>query len=142
LTGGQQFLSWLKLLYKMKTKWSMKWKSSVQPRKQRKFIHNAPLHIVRKMFSVLLSKELRTKHVKRNIIVRKGDKVKILRGQFKGKVTTVETVSYARRKIFLTDVAVVKKDGNKVPYSIHPSNLMILEMDLADKKRKKSVERK
>jgi large subunit ribosomal protein L24 len=141
LNGGQQYLRSLRWLCKMKD-WSKKWKASKQPRKQRKYQYNAPLHIVRKMFSVLLSKDLRTSYPKRNVIVKKGDKVKILRGQFKGKVVKVESVSYVKEKVFLDDVYTIKKDGTKMPCAVHPSNLMILELNLDDKRRKKSIERK
>ena len=127
---------------KMIKDWSKHWKGSVQPRKQRKYVYNAPLHIIRNLFSVTLSKELRKKHGKRNISLRTGDKVKIMRGQFKGKVTKVEKLSFVRRRVFLEDVALVKKDGNKVAYNVSPSNLMILELNMDDKMRKKYFERK
>ena len=65
----------------MKTDWNKNWKSSKQPRKQRKYRHNAPLHIRNKMMAAPLSKELKTKYKKRNITVRVGDKVKILKGK-------------------------------------------------------------
>ena len=55
----------------MKSQFSKSWKSSKQPRKQRKYIAKAPLHIKRKLMGVNLSKELRKKHGKRNIVVRK-----------------------------------------------------------------------
>jgi len=67
----------------MKQKFSTTWKASKQPRKQRKYSANAPLHIKRKMLSANLSKPLREKHKIRNIEVRKGDKVIIMRGKFK-----------------------------------------------------------
>ena len=43
----------------MKTEWSPGWKSSVQPRKQRKYRMNAPLHVKRKFMSAKLDKTLR-----------------------------------------------------------------------------------
>jgi len=42
----------------MKQKFSTTWKASKQPRKQRKYSANAPLHIKRKMLSANLSKTL------------------------------------------------------------------------------------
>ena len=50
----------------MKRKFSKSWKSSKQPRKQRKYSANAPLHLKRKLLSVNLSKELRKKYGKRS----------------------------------------------------------------------------
>ncbi len=125
----------------MKKKFSKHWKSSKQPRKQRKYRKNAPLHIKRKFLSTHLSKELRKKYNKRNIPIRKGDKVKILRGQFKKKIGKVDRVLLKRQKVYIENIALTKKDGSKVPYPINPSNLIITELFLEDKKRKKVLER-
>lgn len=126
----------------MKKEWSRSWKASKQPRKQRKYLYNAPLHIARKFMSVVLSKTLKGKHSKKNIPIRKGDKIKIVRGQFKGKVGKVERVDIMYKKVFIEGINFVKKSGDKVPVGIHPSNLMITELNLDDKMRRKSLERK
>tara|TARA_Y100000310_G_C20634082_1_gene790256 strand:+ start:400 stop:780 length:381 start_codon:yes stop_codon:yes gene_type:complete len=126
----------------MKSIFSTSWKSSKQPRKQRKYVYNAPNHIKKKLVSTNLSKELRKKYNKRNIPIRKGDKVKILRGQFKGKVGEITKVDLKNIKVNIDKIELLKKDGNKVPYPITPSNLMITELKLEDKKRKKLLERK
>ena len=125
----------------MKT-WSNKWTGSKNPKKQRKYALNAPLHKARKLMSVRLVKELKDKYKKRNFPVRSGDKIKIMTGQFKGKITKVSKINIKYRRVYLDDVFTVKKDGNKIPLSIHPSNLMIIELNLDDKLRKKSLERK
>ena len=57
---------------------------SKQPRKQRKALYNAPLHLRNRLMSAMLSKELKEKYNKNSLPVRKGDVVKILRGNFKG----------------------------------------------------------
>lgn len=126
----------------MKTKWNKTWKSSTQPRKQRKYIANAPLHIRRKMLGAHLSKELRTKYKKRSFPVRKGDKVKILRGQFKGTIGDVDKVDRKRYKVYVTGAEIKKADGTKKHVPIHPSKLMILTLKLEDKKRAKALERR
>ena len=77
----------------MKTKFSSSWRRSSQPRKQRKYRYNAPLHIKQKFVSTHLSKNLRDKYKKRNINLRKGDSVKVMRGQFKNKSGKVEEVN-------------------------------------------------
>jgi large subunit ribosomal protein L24 len=125
----------------MKT-FSKNWKSSKQPRKQRKYRYNAPLHIKNKFMSVHLSKELRAKHHKRNITVRKEDTVKVLRGQFKGKTGKVERVDLKKTKLYITGIEVSKKDGTKSFFPFEPSNLMIIELNLEDKKRVKGLGRK
>jgi len=126
----------------MKKKFSKNWISSKQPRKQRKYRYNAPLHIKQKFASANLSKELRKRYNKRSLIIKKGDTVKIMRGQFKGKTSKVNMVSLKKTKIYLENISLVKKDGTKVFYPINPSNLQIVELLLDDKERKKILERK
>lgn len=126
----------------MKRKFTKSWKSSKQPRKQRKYQRNAPLNIKHRFLSVLLSDQLREKYQKRNIPVKKGDTVKILRGQFKKKSGKVAKVFLKKTRVHVEGMDLVKKDGSKVPYSIHPSNLMITELNLDDKKRQKVFTKK
>ena len=126
----------------MKTKFSRTWKRSKQPRKQRKYRYNAPLHIRSKFMSAHLSKELRQKHNKRSLIVRKGDKVKVMRGQFKKKIGKIERADIKKSKVYITGIELVKKDGTKTLYPINPSNLMIIELNLEDKKRIQTLKRK
>lgn len=126
----------------MKSIFSLNWIASSQPRKQRKFRMNAPLHIRGKFLNSNLSKELREKYGKRSLRVRKGDKVKISRGQFKGKVGTVEKVSIIDSKIHVSDVNLIKKDGSKVSYPLDPSNVIITTLNLEDKKRVEKLKNK
>ena len=120
----------------MKKKFSTKWKASKQPRKQKKYLANAPLHIRKRFVSVNLSKELRTKHRKRNIPVKKGDSVKIVRGKFKGKKGKITKVNLKISKINVEGIQVKKQDGSKVDIKLQPSNLQIIELNLEDRKRK------
>lgn len=126
----------------MKKKFSKKWKSSKQPRKQRKYRAKAPLHIRHKLMAAHLSKELRTKYKKRSFPVRKGDKVKVLRGNFKGTIGEIERVDMKNYKIYIKGVEKKKKEGQKIQYPVNPSNVMILILNLDDKKRAKALERK
>jgi len=126
----------------MKKIWSKDWKKSKQTRKQRKYRYNAPLHVKQNFMSSHLSKELKTKYNIRSLTLRKGDKVKILRGNFKGKSGKVDKVNIKDEKIYIEGLMVDKKDGTKVNRPIHPSNLMIVELNLDDKKRQKIIKRK
>ncbi len=126
----------------MKQAFSTKWKSSKAPAKQRKYRYNAPLHISRKFLASHLSPELRKKHSKRSFTLAKGDKVKVLRGQFKGRENKIERVNHKDIKVYVTGIERAKKDGSKSMYPLNPTNLMITELDLSDKKRKASLERK
>ena len=123
----------------MKQKFSTKWKSSKQPRKQRKYLANAPLHIRKKFVSVNLSKELRTKHEKRNIPVKKGDVVKIMQVKFKKKQGKVNMVRLNTSKIIVEGIQAKKIDGSKVNVPLRASNLQIIELNLEDKKRMKKL---
>ena len=126
----------------MKRKFSTSWKSSKQPRKQKKYRFNAPLHLKQKFVSVHLSKELKKKHNTRSLGLKKGDKVNVLRGQFKKHKGSVERIDLKKCKIYLSGIEVTKKDGNKTTYGIEPSNLIITELNLNDKQRQKIIDRK
>lgn len=125
----------------MKRKFSIDWKGSKQPRKQRKYRYNVPAHIKNKFLSAHLSRDLRKKYNTRNITLKKGDKVKIVRGQFRGKTGAVDRINLKKAKVYMTGVDIIKKDGTKRSYPIDPSNLIITDFDLDDKARKKSIER-
>lgn len=120
----------------MKAKHSIAWKASSQARKQRKYRYNAPLHIKGKFLAAHLVKELREKHGLRSIRVRVGDKVRVLRGTFRGREGRVERVDVRNGHVYVAKVEQVKKDGaTKVPYPLQPSNVMIVEFDTSDKRR-------
>ncbi|HLC63467.1 MAG TPA: 50S ribosomal protein L24 [Candidatus Nanoarchaeia archaeon] len=119
----------------MKKEFSHSWISSRKPRKQRKYRHNAPLNLRHKMLSSHLSKELKKKYGIRNLQIRKGDLVKIVRGQYKKKTGKVERISITRYKVYVSGAEHVKKSGEKASYPIDPSNLIITELNLDDKQR-------
>jgi large subunit ribosomal protein L24 len=123
----------------MKSKFSTTWKASKQPRKQRKYLAQAPLSIKRKMLSSNLSKELRKKYGMRNIEVIKDDKVKIMRGKFKKKTGKVVNVKTKMLKVYVEGIQVKKQDGSKVNVPLKASNLQIIELNLNDKKRSKKI---
>jgi len=115
---------------------------SKKPRKQRKFLYVAPLHIRRKLLAAHLSKELREKYKTRAIPIRKGDKVEVMRGGFKGRKGKIMKVNLERYKVYVEGVMRKRTDGTErlVPFS--PSNLKVLSLALADKRRAAILERK
>ncbi len=125
----------------MKKEFSDKWIRSKQPRKQRKYSYNAPLHIRGRFMSAHLSKDLMKKYNRRSIRLRKGDRVTILRGQFKKKTGNIERIDLKETRVYITGIEMIKKDGTKVFYPIHPSNLVVTELNLDDKKRMAMVNR-
>jgi len=127
---------------KMKKKFSTKWKASKQPRKQRKYKANAPLHLKAKFVNVNLAKPLRKSVGKRNIQIKKNDKVKIMRGKNKGKQGKVLSVSIKYAKVYVENIQVTKMDNSKANVPLKPSNLQIIEMAERGKKVKKVEEKK
>ena len=123
-------------------KWSSSWKASKKAKKQRKYRYNAPLHIKRKFANSHLSKELIQKYNKRSMVVIKGDKVKVGRGQFKGHIGKVDSVNTRKSKVLISGIEIQKKDGSKALPYIAASNITITELNLEDKRRSKILERK
>ncbi|MEI6731203.1 MAG: 50S ribosomal protein L24 [archaeon] len=126
----------------MKNKFSTHWNSSVQPRKQRKYQYNAPLHLRHKFLSAQLSKVLRQKYGKRNLPLRTGDEVLIMRGSFKKKKAKVSSVDHKTSVVSLEGIQRSKKDGTKVNVPFDSSNLQIQTLATDDKQRLASLNRK
>lgn len=123
-------------------KFSRNWKSSTKPRKQKKYRYNSPLDIRHKFVNVHLSKELRAKYKRRSIGLKKNDKVRIMRGEFKKHAGKVASIDLKKSKVLVEGVEITKKDGTKTTRAIDPSNLMIIELNIDDKIRQKILERK
>ena len=124
------------------TNFSTEWKSSSKPKKQRKYRLNAVLHVKQKFMHSHLSKELRKKYGKRSMGLRKGDRVKILRGQFKKHEGKVERIDMRNTRVFINGAEYSKKDGTTILLGMSPSNIMITELAFEDKSRQKLAERK
>ncbi|MBI2652627.1 50S ribosomal protein L24 [Candidatus Woesearchaeota archaeon] len=121
---------------------SKTWKNSKKPRKQRKYRLYAPLHVKQKFVHSHLSKDLRKKYAKRVTGLRKGDKVKVMRGQFRKYEGKIERIDLRKTRVFVNGVEITKRDGTKKLLALRPSNLMIMELNLEDKLRQKTLERK
>lgn len=104
---------------------------SIQPRKQRKFRYTAKMHQRKKMVAAHISKELRAKlsTKRRSAPVRKGDKVKIMKGDHKGKTGKITSVELSFLKVYVEGVMQRNAKGVEKPVAIDPSNLMIMEGD-------------
>ncbi len=114
--------------------------SSTQPRKQRKARFDAPHHQARKQMASHLSEELLLKYNRRNLTVIKGDEVKVLRGDFAGQTGKVLTIDVTVRKVTVEKVINKKADGTEVPRSIDPSNLLIVKLNMEDKRRRAKLD--
>jgi len=113
-----------------------------KPSKQRKRLHQSPLHRRGKHLSASLSSDLKSQFKTNAVTVRRGDTVRILRGDRKGlegKITRVNTKNY---RIFIEGITRDKADGTTTLIPIHPSKVMVTSLNLDDKWRRKILERK
>ncbi len=113
---------------------------SKDPTKQRKKILTAPQHVLKNLMSAHLSKELVEKYNRRAIPIRKGDTVKVLRGEFKGIQGKVINVDLKKMRVFIENITRKKVDGSTVNVPIHVSKVMITQLNLDDEYRKTLLE--
>jgi large subunit ribosomal protein L24 len=112
------------------------------PRKQRKRMFNAPAHLRHKLMAAPLSPELLASKGVKTLPVRKGDTVRVIRGDhsgFEGKINRIDLKNY---RVYLEGLTREKVDGTTVFIGLHPSKVMIRNLNLDDKLRKAILERK
>jgi len=114
----------------------------ISPGRQRKSLYQAPLHERYRRFSAPLTPELKTSHNTNSLPVRRGDTVRILRGDRKGLEGKVIEVDRKNYRIFVEGVTREKVDGTTIPVPIHPSKVMIVNLNLDDKWRREILKRK
>lgn len=119
----------------------MKVKSKL-PGKQRKAIYTSKRHHDHKLMRARLSEELSKRYNIRSTTVRKGDIVEIMRGDAEaiGKSGKVADIDNRHRVLTIDGVTIGKADGTQVARKIHPSNVRILTLGLADEKRREKLE--
>ena len=93
------------------------------------------------MMSCHLAKDLKEKYDVRAVPVRKGDQVKVVRGNFKNSEGKVQSVYRRRRCIYIEKVHKDKVNSQQHQVPIHPSNCVITVLKL-DKDRKHILEKK
>src|SRR5512147_3319448 len=95
------------------------------PGKQRKMHFNAPAHVRHKLMAAPLSSELTASRGAKTLPVRKGDTVRIMRGDnkgFEGKVSRVDLKGY---RLYMEGLTREKVDGTNIFLPIHPSKVEI-----------------
>ncbi len=112
---------------------------TIQPRKQHKMLHEAPSHVRSKLFSASLSSTLKDTHRVDSIPVRTGDTVRLMRGDKKGVEGKVTRVDRSRYRLFVEGITREKVDGTAIQVPIHPSKVMITNLNLDDKRRRESL---
>jgi len=84
--------------------------------------------------------EDRKRKFPRAVPVRKGDIVKVLRGDDAGKEGKVASVDYRDFRITIEGITHAKSDGTQVAKAIHPSNVIITKLDETDPLRLRRFE--
>jgi large subunit ribosomal protein L24 len=96
---------------------------------------------------VHLSRDLISKYGIRNFPIRKGDLVRVVRGDAEkdeklnivGKEGKVIKIITGKGKIVIENINIAKADGKMKPRKIDPSALMLTKLVLEDKKRKERL---
>ena len=110
---------------------------SKKPKKQRKQMLASSLKERKKFIKAHLSKELHKELGLRSITVKKGDTVKVVRGEhakISGKVLGTDRQKF---RVFIEGLKVKKSDGTEKPLGINASNLIVTDIDRNDEKRLK-----
>ena len=122
--------------------------SSKQPRKQRLARYTAPYHRRHQEMSSPIDKGLRERQLSRGFMyprampVKKGDRVMIVRGEGKSKsATAVSLVDRKARKVYVEGFTYFKSDGTELQRPIDASNLVIINPDWSDIRRRKILNR-
>jgi large subunit ribosomal protein L24 len=124
------------------TKYSRGWHSSTNARNQRMARRLAPLHMRERLLRTSISKELSQKYETNTLPVKISDRVKVMKGDHKGKLSKVSRVDHKLLKVYLEDVKVKRADGREVAIPFQACNLQIISLGADDKRRLKSIERK
>ena len=109
------------------------------PSKQRRAIYQARGQRRRKLLAAPLSDDLRTTQGRRSYPVRKGDTVKIVRGDFAGVEGKVNDVDTSGRRLFVEGVSREMTSGTSTNVSVHCSKVIITKLNLDDKWRADSI---
>jgi large subunit ribosomal protein L24 len=98
---------------------------------ERKRFYNAKNHQKTKRMNVHLSKDLRTKIKKkmRSLIIRRGDRVKVMRGPGKGTEGKVLRASHAKMKVYVEGLILRTAKGREVLRALQPSNLLLISLE-------------
>jgi large subunit ribosomal protein L24 len=107
-----------------------------------RMIYQATAVVKSRQLSSHLSKELQKKYNKRSIRIIEGDTVRVLRGEFRGVTGKITSVSTPKNGVSIEGVKKEKLKGGNLDVFIHPSNLIITELNTEDKWRQNKLEGK
>lgn len=109
----------------------------MKPDTERKKFYTEKIHRKKNRIHAHLSKDLRkkTKTGKRTLSLRKGDKVKVMRGSNKGKQGKVTSVLVKKGRVYVEGVNLKNAKGDEVGFPLDPSNLLLISLE-STKQRK------
>ena len=110
-------------------------KLSSKRRTNRKKYFNADSEKKRKMMSSGIEKISRGNQNIKTIPLRKGDEVKIVRGNQKGKTGKIIQCSRKYGVIYINSVTYKKANGDEIYKPIHPSNVLIQKLLLTNERK-------
>ncbi|TET28718.1 MAG: 50S ribosomal protein L24 [Candidatus Heimdallarchaeota archaeon] len=114
-----------------------------QPSKKRKQLYTAPLHTKRKKLTAPLAELLAEKEGVKQLVIRKGDTVRIRKGSFKGIEGEVSNVDYKYMRLTIDGVTFEKSDGSSQHFPVQACNCEIISLkNMKDKGRKAVVDRR
>lgn len=99
-------------------------------------------HVAYKASSVHLSRELRAKHGFRSLPVRTGDRIMIVRGDYKGVEGDVNRVDRVRGRVYVSGVYRENARGEQRLVPIPLNAVILVKIDEKDKWRQRVLERK
>ncbi len=112
-----------------------------QQSKMRKLVHCPPNNRLSSKIRATIAHEQREKYGIRSVRIRRDDRVRVLRGEYKGvegKITKIYTES---GRINIEGVTREKISGGSIPIKIHASNVMVTSLNLDDQWRRKKLEK-
>ena len=92
-----------------------------------------------KQMRSMVSDELKKRYGFSTARVRKGDMVKVMRGDFIGVQGKVTKIFAKQAKIGVEGLTRKKVNGQEAPVKVHSSKVMITQFDMSDKNRFKEV---
>ncbi|ACP45693.1 ribosomal protein L24 [Sulfolobus islandicus Y.G.57.14] len=114
---------------------------SLKPSKQRRLLHTLPLHQRKKLLIAKVSDEIASQYGIKRIRVRKGDTVRVMRGNHNGKEGKVTEINTRTGRLAIEGITRKKADGTPVYVWIHASKVMITKLDLSDPRRREKLEK-
>jgi len=115
---------------------------TTKPSKQRRLAALATEKDLQRQMRGNLSEKLREKYGIRSVSVRKGDTVKILRGDFAGIEGKVIETDRRSQRVTVEGVTREKVSGEQTRVPVHVSKITVTSLDMGDRWRSEKLEKK